>query len=276
MVEQIWASLGMIALFVVGAYLIIIVVGSSLVGFQDSFESTICKFNAWMRAATLGNPLFETLISTSEFFTRGASGAVVSSIGLPLVCDKAPILQPKADNVPYSIGELVSKIASESVNCWDQFGLGKWDPLVMAQTGQSFTCYEQVIRVNCTVDDVYGLWSERTQELINLVGEADSVVFTQAILDYYMSTHSYAFTGFNKTYADILPQGMPVIGLSTGDMILCDGSPRSYYVSVSFHDRFSGGLSGQAAVPLLCETVALSALKSDAIYLCFFEYGGSQ
>ncbi|MFA5406484.1 MAG: hypothetical protein WC307_03965 [Candidatus Nanoarchaeia archaeon] len=269
MVEQIWGSLGMIVLFAVGAYLIIILVSSSLVGFQGGFESTICKFNAWMRAATLGNPLFESLISTSEFFTRGFSGQVISSMGLPLICNKAPILQPKPDNNPYSIGELVAKLTSEAVNCWDQFGLGNWDPLVMTQTGQSFTCYEQVIRISCTEDDLYSLWSTRTTELESII----TPYFNQELLDFYMTTHSYSFAGFNKTYDDIMPDGMPVIG-HDATLINCDGTPRSYYVSLYYIDRFIGGLSGAAAIPLLCESVVMSELKSDALYLCFFEYSG--
>lgn len=60
--ESIWYSLAGIILFVVSAFIIIALLGKSLLGIQGSFENTICKFNAFMRASTIGSPLFQIVI----------------------------------------------------------------------------------------------------------------------------------------------------------------------------------------------------------------------
>ncbi len=265
----IWTSLVGIILFVAAAYLTLQVVVPAMSGFQGSFQSTVCKFNAWMRASTVGNPLFESIIGASDFITGGMGGQIVSSVSVPLVCVKSPPL-PSQDSYP--LKQVVEKISRESVNCWDQFGLGKWDPLVLSPGGQSFTCYEQILPVKCNVNDIYSLWDEKTSDLVEIVSSSGGN-FSSAVFYYYLQTHSLNYAGITKTYADMLPDGAPVIkenSFST-DHFVCNGKVHNYQVSIYFVDKFMGSIRGSLGVPLLCAYVNIADLGGDTVYMCIME-----
>jgi len=275
MAEQVLGPMAGIIIFAVSAALILVFVLGSLSGFQGSFESTICKFNAWMRAATVGNPLFQSLLGGGQFLTGGFGGLAVSSITIPLVCSAAPELPERGD--PFTIGEVIFKIAEESVNCWDQFGLGKWDPLVMSAQGQSFTCFQQILTINCDQNSMLDAWGESpTSDVVTAVNEAcaDGCKFNQGLLDKYLADKAYSYTGYEKTYADILPKGAPAIGLSPGVFPECDGVDHTYYTALYFVDSFAV-MSGVVSVPLICINLGPDDLTHDSLYLCFIKYGGN-
>jgi len=266
---DIWYSLAEIILFMAVAWILISIMGPLLIGVQGSFEATICKFNAWMRTNTVGNPLMQSVLSGSDTITGGFAGNVASSMTIPLVCKKAPPLNYRGDTPV--ISELVTKIIDESVNCWDQFGLGKWDPLMLSNEGQIFTCYEQVMDINCTTSDIASLWPESTSETLAL---ASTGAIGQAVINYYMTSTEFDYIGFRKTYRDILPSG-PIIGTASyaSQQITCDGTMRKYQISLYFVDVFSVYKTPQV-LPLLCQSLTASELRSDSIYLCIFEYTG--
>ncbi len=269
MAAGIWSSLVGVILFVATAYLTLQVVIPAMGGFQGSFETTICKFNAWMRASTVGNPLFESLIGASDFITGGFGAQIATSVTVPLVCTEAVKL-PSPDDGYYSLNVVVDKIVRESVNCWDQFGLGSWDPLVLSSEGQAFTCFKQLLPIKCTPEDITSLWPELTSDLQSRI--SDPQKFTADLLHYYLETHSFSFAGLDKTYADVLPEGAPVVeaGSYSTTYFECDNEVHKYYVSLYFIDSFMGGISGVKAIPLSCTTI--TDLGSDSLYMCIDKY----
>lgn len=266
---DIWYSLAEIILFMAVAWILISIMGPLLIGVQGSFEASICKFNAWMRTNTVGNPLMQSVLSGSDTITGGFAGNVASSMTIPLVCKKAPALLYGGDTP--KINDLIKKLIDESVNCWDQFGLGKWDPLMLSNEGQIFTCYEQVMDINCTTSDIASLWNTQTSETQAL---SNAGMINQALINYYMTTTEFDYIGFRKTYRDILTSG-PTIGTAgyASQQIICDGNKRKYQLSLYFVDVFSVYKTPQV-LPLLCQSLTSSELRSDSIYLCIFEYTG--
>jgi hypothetical protein len=269
----IWVSLIGVILFVVAAFLTLQIVLPVISDFQTSFEATICKFNAWTRSNTIGNPMVQSLISASDMVTGGFGGQIASSMSVPLICSKAKPLPRQSE--PYTIKAVVDKLAYESINCWDQFGRGAWDPLVLSQEGQSFTCYEQSLTIKCLSADLIDLWDFRTSDVQRVISES-SGNFTQEVFHYYLSTNSLkAYGGGSMTYASVLPNRAPVFGKAFGSgSITCDDTQRDYLVSIHFIDVFTGGLRGQQTIPLVCESINTNELGSDTLYLCITEYRG--
>jgi len=270
--EQVIGPAAGVILFAVSAAIIIIVVVTALSGFQGSFESTICKFNAWMRAATLGNPLFESLLDGVGYLTGGFGGLTATSIAIPLICSPATEL-PEQD-IPYEIGDVIYKLAEESVNCWDQFGLGKWDPLVLSPQGQTFVCFEQTITIQCTADDIKEAWGDALPSEVSSIIDGvcpvpESCALTPNIFNAYLRTNYYSYTGYEKTYANILPEGSPEMYREFGsEYPVCDGSPHTYYVALYFVDSFAF-FRGSIGVPLICKNILGSDLDTDRLVLCF-------
>ncbi len=236
-------------LVVVSASLLFLIIFRFIPNISDSFSGSICKFSAFIRAQTVGLPVIQQAVSVTSFFS---GGTISSALSLPLACNS---FAPLDDNPPLSV--VVKKIADSSARCWDIFGFGLWDPLVFIP-GQSFKCYGQRLTITCDHNDLSNLFDGT----IN-----NKEVFNQELLDYYMDTHYYSYAGLKKTYSQIVPRGMPIIGSEYGDAgIVCDGNPHKYIISLYFVDSFMYLRNTNPSIS--CAVITPSDLNSDKLYLC--------
>ncbi len=256
-------SIAKIILTLVVGFLIYIMVSRFLFGFGTSFQSSVCKFSSYLRSSIFGNPFMQLIISQGQYLFGGFSGYVGTTIGVPLACPQ--FSQLTEENL--DLKTIVNKISYDSLKCWDQFGYGAWDPLAFSNYGQSFTCFEQILNITCTKDDITNLWSEETDFLKNY----DSNIFSKAVFDYYLKTHDVVLAGLNKTFYSAFLYSPPVFD----GAIICDGKEHQYLISINFVDYFTV-IRNVASVPLVCNNVILKDLKTDVIYICVIELGGKE
>jgi len=267
-----WSSIAYVFLFVIGALILLTFLFRNLPEMQGAFSDTICKMNAWMRASTIGSPLMQSLLSVGGFFAGGFGSVSALSMNMPLACEPG---QPINKPFPVGLSDVLDKIGTESVRCWDNFGGGYWDPLVFYSQGQFFKCYEELITVSCTESDARALvYDEQTFNEGYLPTNASPL--DRAFMNYYYKNHQIGFAGFNKTFSQALPKGFPYYEVSDYDKILCDGEEHTYFVGLYFVDSFHGTLSGASFVPLICTTIDISSVGSDLIVLCTQDLTGKE
>ncbi len=270
-------SIVMVILFAVVAFIVLSLVFSFYPIITGGLSDSICKINVFFRAATLGNPVVETLLGAVGTLTGGFGGAAVSLMSVPLACYPGPAV----DYTDYvTLDVLTRKVMDESIRCWDVFGEGRWDPLVMYEGGNQFTCFEQTIDLKCDSlsDGVYPQWIKNMYEEYediydSLTESGGSIIIDQVFLNRYADTHFYSIGDIQKRYSDLLGAENPFLGFRgiLGYNMICDGKKRKYVVGLYYIDQFFQAISRvKTSTETLCYTVSASA-SADQLILCTYD-----
>ncbi len=276
-----FASIAIAILFLIAAFIVILLVYNYFPVLQQGLETSVCKMNVFFRASTIGNPVIQSVITTTTKLIGGFGGVTVSLINIPLACKQGADIDYE-DYVTLDV--LTKKVMDESVRCWDMFGEGRYDVLVMYQGGNQFTCYEQTLTVKCDSNpdcsednkDACPEWIKRMypmtywqryNELTKIDGE---IVVDQAFFSKYANTHYFKVGDVERSYSEALGHLNPYLGSrGEGYKILCDGKKHKFIVGLYFVDKF---FSQAVATPTetLCYTVPASQ-ASDMLVLCTYE-----
>lgn len=238
----------------------ILLVMSIIPGVKMSFMDSFCRFNVVIRWVFLGNPLMGT-------FTSIARSLSIPMPNLPLVCERSPKWESTNEN-PLSIEQFFFKLSNECVRCWSIFGEGTMDSLIFTPEGQQFSCFEDVVYIDCST-------VEKDENGNPLYSFVDETLFKE-----YLETHKISSFagGWHASYSEYLGAGNPlwtnIASPICNSTQIENGDVVKYLVIVYYLDvigKLSLGNPNIAGFYTSCGTFTIPEVGADSILICLNE-----